>query len=45
MISNTPLIEISLKYNGKPMSVFAKAEYFNLSGSIKDRVAYYIWCR
>ncbi len=42
MISNTPLVEISLEYNGKPMKVYAKAEYFNLSGSIKDRVAYYI---
>ncbi len=42
MISNTPLIEISLKYKGTPMKVYAKAEYYNLSGSIKDRVAYYI---
>ena len=42
MISNTPLIEISLKYKGKPMKVYAKAEYYNLSGSVKDRVAYYI---
>lgn len=42
MISNTPLMEISFLYKGKPMKVYAKAEYFNLSGSIKDRVAYYI---
>lgn len=42
MISNTPLLEISLKYNGTPMKVYAKAEYYNLSGSIKDRVALYI---
>lgn len=42
MNSNTPLIEISLEYDGTPMKVYAKAEYFNLSGSIKDRVAYYI---
>lgn len=42
MISNTPLMEISFLYNGKPMKIYAKAEYFNLSGSIKDRVAYYI---
>ncbi len=42
MISNTPLLEISLKYKGRPMKVYAKAEYYNLSGSIKDRVAYYI---
>lgn len=42
MNSNTPLIEISLEYDGTPMRVYAKAEYFNLSGSIKDRVAFYI---
>lgn len=42
MISNTPLLEIGFKYNGKPMKIYAKAEYYNLSGSIKDRVAYYI---
>ena len=39
MISNTPLMEISFTYKGKPMKIYAKAEYFNLSGSIKDRVA------
>ncbi len=42
LISNTPLIEIDLLYDGKPKKIFAKAEYFNLSGSIKDRVALYI---
>lgn len=42
MISNTPLMEISLRYKGKEMKIYAKAEYYNLSGSIKDRVAYYI---
>lgn len=42
MISNTPLMEISFKYKGKEMKIYAKAEYYNLSGSIKDRVAYYI---
>lgn len=42
MISNTPLMEISLKYKGNPMKIYAKAEYYNLSGSVKDRVAYYI---
>lgn len=42
MISNTPLIEIRFEYKGEPMKIYAKAEYYNLSGSIKDRVAYYI---
>lgn len=42
MISNTPLIEIVFKYKGVEKRIYAKAEYYNLSGSIKDRVAYYI---
>lgn len=42
MISNTPLLEISFLYKGEMRRIFAKAEYYNLSGSIKDRVAYYI---
>lgn len=42
MIGNTPLLEITLKYKGELRKIYAKAEYYNLSGSIKDRVAYYI---
>lgn len=41
-VGNTPLIKINYKYNNKINSVFAKLEYYNLTGSIKDRVAYYI---
>ena len=42
VIGNTPMIKINCKYKGEKGSVFAKLEYFNLTGSIKDRVAYYI---
>lgn len=42
MIGNTPLLEITLKYKGQLRKIYAKAEYYNLSGSIKDRIAYYI---
>lgn len=42
LIGNTPLLEITLKYKGEIRKVYAKAEYYNLSGSIKDRVAHYI---
>lgn len=45
MISNTPLLEIEFRYKGEKRRLFAKAEYYNLSGSIKDRVAYYIMKR
>ena len=36
---NTPLIRIDYRLDGRPGAVYAKLESFNLSGSIKDRVA------
>lgn len=42
LIGNTPMIKINTKYNGKITSVFAKLEYYNYTGSIKDRLANYI---
>jgi len=45
LIGNTPLIQIDFIYKNKPGSVYAKAEYYNITGSIKDRVAQYIIAR
>ena len=42
LIGNTPTIKIKVKYNNKIINVFAKLEYYNYTGSIKDRLAYYI---
>ncbi len=42
LVGNTPLLEIKYTLNGKEGRVFAKAEYYNLTGSVKDRVAYFI---
>ncbi len=42
LIGNTPLVQIFYTYNGKKRSMFAKLEWYNLTGSIKDRVAYQI---
>lgn len=42
MISHTPLLQIDYTYKGENRKIFAKAEYFNLTGSIKDRVAFHI---
>ena len=42
VIGNTPMIKIKYEYKGKKKNIFVKLEYFNLTGSIKDRVAYYI---
>lgn len=38
MINNTPLLEISLRCRGIERKVYAKAEYYNFTGSIKDRI-------
>lgn len=42
LIGNTPLIKIKYRYQNKIKNVYAKLEYYNLTGSIKDRMAYYI---
>ncbi len=42
MISHTPLIAIKYNYKGKTRTVYSKCEYYNYTGSIKDRVAYHI---
>jgi len=44
IIGNTPLLKIDYKYRGKSRTVYAKAEYHNLTGSIKDRMACHILC-
>ena len=41
-VGNTPMIRIKYKYNGKEKYIYTKLESYNLTGSIKDRVAYYI---
>ena len=42
LIGNTPLLEIKFKYKDNIHRIFAKAEYYNLTGSIKDRMAFHI---
>ena len=42
VIGNTPMMKITCKYLEKPYTVYAKLEMFNLTGSIKDRVVYYM---
>ena len=41
-IGNTPMIKIKYKNKDRTNFVYAKLESYNLTGSIKDRVAYYI---
>ena len=42
LIGNTPLLKIGFRYKGQRREIFAKAEHYNLTGSIKDRVAFHI---
>ena len=42
IIGNTTMIKILCKYKDKKINIFTKLEYYNLTGSIKDRVAFYI---
>ena len=42
LIGNTPLLAIHCHLDGKRRTIFAKAEHLNLSGSIKDRMAFHI---
>lgn len=42
MIGNSPLLFIKYKYKGEERNLYAKAEYFSLTGSIKDRMATHI---
>ncbi|MEG1256241.1 PLP-dependent cysteine synthase family protein [Clostridium sp.] len=42
IIGNTPMIEINFEYKGEIKVIYAKLESFNMTGSIKDRIALYI---
>lgn len=42
LIGNTPMIKIKYRYQNKENYVYAKLEYYNYTGSIKDRIANYI---
>ncbi|SMP56243.1 PLP-dependent cysteine synthase family protein [Anoxynatronum buryatiense] len=42
MIGKTPLLKIFYRLRGEVYSLYAKAEHYNLTGSIKDRMALHI---
>ena len=42
LVGNTPMLAVHFKFRGQKRVIFAKAEYLNLSGSIKDRMALHI---
>jgi cysteine synthase A len=42
MVGNTPMLEIKYTYKGESRLIYVKCEHYNLTGSIKDRMALYI---
>lgn len=42
MIGNTPLLAIRFRFQGNERVIYAKAEHLNMTGSIKDRMAFFI---
>src|SRR5437870_3156598 len=42
MIGNTPLLAIRFSFRGTERVIYAKAEQLNMTGSIKDRMAFHI---
>ena len=42
LIGNTPIIKINYEYEGKSGSIYTKLEFYNFTGSIKDRMALHI---
>ncbi|PZP48696.1 MAG: cysteine synthase [Pseudopedobacter saltans] len=43
LVGNTPMLELKYKHKGKAGRIFVKSEHYNLTGSIKDRMALYIF--
>lgn len=39
LVGNTPMIELQYQYKGKAGRIYVKCEHYNLTGSIKDRIA------
>jgi cysteine synthase len=42
VVGNTPLLAVTFAFAGSVRTIYAKAEYLNLTGSIKDRMALHL---
>jgi len=42
LVGNTPMLELHYKYKGNACRIYVKCEHYNLTGSVKDRMALYI---
>ena len=41
LVGNTPMLALHYTYKGKAGKIYVKCEHYNLTGSIKDRIALY----
>jgi cysteine synthase A len=42
LVGNTPMLQLHYTYQGKPGTIYVKCEHYNLTGSVKDRMALYM---
>lgn len=42
MVGNTPMLKLEYNYKGRLGFIYVKCEHYNLTGSVKDRMALYI---
>ena len=42
LVGNTPMVELKYEYKAKRSNIYVKCEQYNLTGSVKDRMALYI---
>lgn len=42
LIGNSPMLALTFTYKGRKRTIYAKSEHYNVTGSIKDRMALYI---
>jgi len=42
LIGNSPMLAVCFTYKGEARTIYAKVEHYNITGSIKDRMALYI---
>lgn len=42
LVGNTPMLEIELSYKRRARRIYVKCEHYNLTGSVKDRMALYV---
>ncbi|WP_439698211.1 PLP-dependent cysteine synthase family protein [Mucilaginibacter sp. AW1-7] len=42
LVGNTPMLKLQYTYKSKPGEIYVKCEHYNLTGSVKDRMALYI---